>query len=132
MQKNVVDRSLQVMLSSLRPFPPDTQIAIVDAPMKHSTKTLTASMLRHEDRSLRRNPRMSKSNQPMIRIKENMLLSTVGSFMLLHTLRCLSIIRIYKPKHNILGREFLLDAPYLRQVTIGDRAIRCCKKKNYR
>jgi len=129
--KNVGDRSLQVMLRSLRPFLTETQIAIVDATVIHSAKTLTTRVLTNENCCLRRDPCVSKSNELMIRIKKNVLLNAIGSFMPPHTLRRLSKIRIDKPEHNILCRELFLDAPYLRNVTVGDRAVGRRKKKNY-
>jgi hypothetical protein len=129
--KNIRDRSLQVMLSSFRPFLAETQVAIVDATVKHSTKTLAAGMLWNKNCSLRRDSCVSKSNELMIRIKKNVFLNAVSGFMPLHTLRSLSKVRVHKPNHNMLCRKFLLNASYLRQVTIRDRAVRRRKKKDY-
>jgi hypothetical protein len=129
--ENAGDGSLEVVLRGTGALLSDLEVAIVDPAVINGAKGLRASLPGNKDCRFRRHCNAGESNELVMRIEQDILFSTIGGFMLTHSFGSFSNVGIDEPKCNVLRGEFVFDAPYLRNVAIGDGAIGCDKKENY-
>jgi hypothetical protein len=130
--KNIGDGSFEIVLGGRWALLSNLEVAIVDAAVIDGAKRFRARMLGDKDCRLGRYPGVSKSNELVTRVEEDICFHAVVGLMPTHCFDSLSDVGIDEPKHYVLRGKFVFDTPQLRKVAIGDGTVGCDKEEDNR
>jgi hypothetical protein len=109
--KDVGDGLLEVVLRGAGALLSNLEVAIVDAAVIDGAKSFRACALGNKDCRLRRDCSVSKGNELVMRVEQDICFSAIGGFVLTYSFRSFSDVGIDEPKYYVPGGEFVFDAP---------------------